>query len=401
MFGLMKMLRREHYHSEDKWSLSNLAVGCTVGFGFIPQRNISGCRMTIKAANTYLFGNDTFKAFVLDSEGGDVNLIVTEDEHTGDSYLSISQRIENRIFPMLFLDHQPETWFDMKTGDTLETSDRVMGMQQSWVAPRYTLAVLSHGSVIDGEVRPFERPENSEKKRDFDYVMFLDETSDRAFEAERYKDGTLIVYATVYRPATDIGEITPPSHRHSLLSLSRDNLPAFGTDDQVAEAEPAALDTALANTAPPVELPAVKQETASAATEAVIETGKEEDAKVTRLNGKSPVQEEPKAVVKEDRKKETKEPKKKYPDRDLLSLDAGLAVGVITEAQESQISIAALIRKVIDLPQQVSDQVMVDFTLSDTEYAELAKRYKLDISDYAGVKKNIIKELQQFVGNRK
>jgi len=342
MFGLMKMLRKEHYNTGERLGLSDLHTGCTVGFGFMPQRNISGCRMTVKAVNTYMFGEETFLAYVLDNDGTDVNLIVTTDETSKQTHLSLSQRIDAGIFSALFPQHEPQSWFDMKVGERVETSERVMGMQQSWIAASYRVAMRTRGSVVAGDKRLFR----NNNARHFDAVILVDDTNEHALEAEKYEDGSLIVYSTVYRPVTDIGEISGPAN-HSRFSHVNDRLARLKPEEPSRDV---VVDM--------IQKPA--------------------DSGVSAGSKKEPAE-----------------------TRDVLALDAKLAVGVISEAQNNRMSIAALIRKVIDLPEIVNDQVMVNFSLSDAEYAELSERYHLQHSDHAGVKENIIKELRLFVGNKK
>ncbi|HEU5048555.1 MAG TPA: hypothetical protein VFT64_12015 [Rickettsiales bacterium] len=362
MFGLMKILRRETDTAEDRAGLSSLKPGCTVGFGFIPQRNISGCRMEVKAVQSYMFGDDTFLAYTLTDENSEINLIAARDTDSDNMYLSLSQKIESRLFPMLFLSKQPEQWFTMNEGDIVNTSLRVMGMQQSWVAPSYRLAILSHGSVLDGDYRELKKPYNAHPARHFEYALLVDDDNEHALEAEKYEDGTLIVYSTVYRPATDIGAITRPSGDSAQLSLLDDDFQktkAFELPERWEKKSSADVISISGESLPTVQTPAMQE----------------------------PVKESPRIDAK--------------PEGDFIALESTLAGKVIREAQQNNISLAALIRKVIDLPEAVNDEVMVSFSLSEAEKKELADRYKLKPSEYEEVKKHIIKELQQFVGNKK
>src|SRR5579885_2202561 len=117
MFEIMKILRKDNYNLDERVNLSNLRSGCTVGFGFLPQRNISGCRLKVKTTNSYIFGEDVFLSYVLDNQDNDINLIISRDEDSSETILSLSQRIERRLFSALFLESGPESWFNMKPGD--------------------------------------------------------------------------------------------------------------------------------------------------------------------------------------------------------------------------------------------------------------------------------------------
>lgn len=379
MFELMKMLRKDTYSTEERVNLSNLRSGCTVGFGFMPQRNISGCRMKVKTVNSYMFGEDEFLSHVLDNDDSDINLIVSTDKDSDEQILTLSQRIERRLFPMLFLTNEPDNWFSMKPGERLNTSHKVMGMQQSWVASSYRLAMLAEGAFMEGDYRLMKKPYNPEKLRPFKYALLIDDDNEHALEAEKYEDGTIIVYSTVYRPATDIGEITnPPSQGEYRSSV-------FVKEEENAE-KPAAPAPAIEAKAKPAINP---EERAADVFEIT-----------PKPNGVAHHLAEPEKNEKSEKKK-PESGKKAAPATDLLTFDAKLAGSIINEAQDNNISLAEVIRKVIDMPASINDQVMIPFALSMAEYKELATRYGLTASDHEGIKAQIVKELQQFVGNKK
>jgi len=357
MFGIMKMLRKDNDSTDERAGLLSLHAGSAVGFGFLPQRNISGCRMTVKAINTYTFDDDMFPSYVLDNGENDINLIIAKDEESGEAHLSLSQRVEERLFSMLFLSKDPQSWFLMKDTDMLHTSRRVMGMQQSWIAAQYKLATIGKGTFVEGDFREHKRPESVTPPRNFEYVMLVDETSEHALEAEKYEDGTLIVYSTVYRPITDIGEIT--GNAPVKLPNGKGDLPKLK------------MSAALGNSAG----------------EKVLFDKKPAD--IITINPKS------NGTIPSESNKMPRI------SDDVLSLDVKLAGRIIEEARSNNMSIAAVIRKVIDLPAVINEQVMISFSLSDAEYTELAGRYKLSPSDHESVRKNIVEELQQFVGNKK
>lgn len=370
MFELMKMLRKDTYNIDERVNLSNLRCGSTVGFGFLPQRNISGCRMTVKSINSYIFDEDEFLSYVLDNADTDINLIISIDPETDEQILTLSQRIERRLFPMLFLSNEPESWFSLKVGDQLQTSHKVMGMQQSWVASSYRLAMLAEGTFMEGDYRLMKKPYAPQSLRTFQYALLVDDENEHALEAEKYEDGTIIVYSTVYRLATDIGEITnPPEQRdYKQAAFSKEQefkgKSAFETKEKpVINPEERAADV--------FEIPAVK------------------------LNGAAS------HTVEIETKKKPENIAKAAVSEDMLTFDAKLAGRIISEAQSNNISLTEVIRKVIDMPASINDQVLIPFVLSEVEYKELAKRYGLSASDHDGVKAQIVKELRQFVGNKK
>lgn len=386
MFEIMKILRKDNYTSGEKIGISKLYPGCAVGFGFLPQKNISGCRMTVKTVNTYSYGDEIFLVYVLSDEEKEVNLIITRDDEIGEPVLSLSQRIDEKLFSALFSPKEPKDWFSMKEGEEISTSQRVMGMQQSWISPSYKLTAKGKGSFVEGDYRLRRRPLYAAPSSEFDYAILVDETNERALEVEKHEDGTLKVYATVYRPATDIGGITSPERRQA--SSSRKNgraadMPGWREKNEWRKKRTADVIRMIPKTEETETKEKAKEKTEAVKAEAAVEA-----ATATAIaEAKKPVE-------------ETKTPEVVKTQADVLTLDTKLATRVVHEAQRSNISITDMIRKVIDLPVNIEDKVMIAFSLSEEEQEKLAKRYKLAASDGEGVKKKIITELQQFIGDK-
>lgn len=207
MFGLMKNLIKESPAPVETARLGDLHVGCVVGFGFMPQKNLSGKRIEVAGLNSYLFDTDNFIAYKLASEGVDINLIVADEEDPAGTYLALSQPIDSKQYATLFPDAPPQYWFALSEGETVDVKAPAMGPLQGWLDGRYTLLVSTPGRYLEGDWRIRKPTERGRLSRAFDYVLLVDEENEYALEAENYEDGTLRVYATIYRPATDIGEI--------------------------------------------------------------------------------------------------------------------------------------------------------------------------------------------------
>src|SRR5688572_7896995 len=78
-----------------------LQIGSVIGFGMVPQPNLSGRRLTISAINTYKFGNDILTSFVLvqDADAGASMIIAQTGE---EQYIAMSRRLSiserNKLF---------------------------------------------------------------------------------------------------------------------------------------------------------------------------------------------------------------------------------------------------------------------------------------------------------------
>jgi hypothetical protein len=208
MFGLMKNLMKEAPPPADAVTLAELHTGCVVGFGFMPQKSISGKRVPVTEVNSYLFDADSFISCRLSDDGTDVNLIVADGDDPTGTFLAISQKIEPRLFESIFSVAHPQYWFALKEGERVDAKPPVLGNPQGWLTSRYTLLISTSGRYLEGDWRMRKLADRGRFSRPFEYVLLVDEDNEHALEAEKFEDGTLNVFATVYRPATDIGEIT-------------------------------------------------------------------------------------------------------------------------------------------------------------------------------------------------
>lgn len=342
MFSLMKPSARENAQIADALTLADLHVGCMVGFGFVPQKNISGVRICVTEINSYLFDAESFIAYRLEGGDADINLIIADESEPARTYLALSQRIRPRLFESIFSGYLPPDWFALKEGDTVKVNSSNPIALQGWLAPRYTVVVLTKGRLMEGDHRLRKASERVLLSRPFEYVLLVDEENEYALEAEKYEDGTMHVFATIYCPATDIGEIKrAPKSRSAAIEI----IP------HVSPSEPDADEGDVA----------------------------QERTKMY------PPQSQIALVL----------------AAEMLSCDLRLAACLIDEAQRSQIPLSELIRRVIGLPACIKEEVYIPFTLADKEMTELAKRYELAVTDTHGVKQKIIEDLRRFAGAKR
>lgn len=350
MFEIMKRLRKDR-ELEEGVNLAKIDIGCSIRFGELPHTNISGAKMTVKSVGSYLFGDEVFLAYRLDNRKENINLILTKADSASPYSLSLSKVIEEQWFKGLFPVLHPEKWFSMKEGDGISASNRVMGMQQSWLATDYTMAIKRKGIFMEGNYLRNRKLYTVNPSHNFDYVLFTDEKNRHALEAEKYSDGTLIVYSTIYRYENDIleinesaGELVKEKNIKLKLSYGQQDTYSDNHEDENRTADIIAIRT-------PGEADSLLQEGGDVA-------------------------------------------------EGVIALDMKMAEKVINEAQRNKMSIGQLVRRVIDLPADVKDEMMISFSLSDSERKELARRYNLSSSDYSAVKQEIVRELQQFFGHK-
>src|SRR5690606_39222338 len=65
------------------------------------------------------------------------------------------------------------------------------------------------GRLYKGDHRKIPLPATSEGQ-DFSYTLLVSDSNEHALEIEKYLDGRMEVYATIYRRINDVGEISHP-----------------------------------------------------------------------------------------------------------------------------------------------------------------------------------------------
>lgn len=190
-----------------------LQIGSSLGFGFVPQAILSGRRLHITAINTYLFGEESLTSFVLSqNEDPSVSMIVAESD--GEYYLAISRRISQVDRSKLFDEQELDTVMSKPDAARLN-SRNIINDYKGWVVASYKREIQGlKGSIFKGDFRKNPLPPKSEAQADaqnFEYTLLVSESNEHAIEIEKYTDGRIEIYATVYRRMNDIGEIIHPA----------------------------------------------------------------------------------------------------------------------------------------------------------------------------------------------
>ena len=196
MFALLRNLVSPAHEEEPKPLLPE--VGGHITFGKLPQKSLSRQRARFTSLQTYQFNGESFAAYHMDVGSTHHQMILSGAK--GNCTLALSQLIDERIFNLLFVDYMPEEWFDLEVGETLKAEPAEFSALAGWLASAYNVVMHTHGNI------------SGEESQMFDYVLLADEHNRFALEAECYMDGSLRVFATVYRPASDIVcvETAPP-----------------------------------------------------------------------------------------------------------------------------------------------------------------------------------------------
>lgn len=431
-----------------------LHAGGGISFGFMRQNNISGRTLSVTDVTSYIFDQDRFASYQLRDEDTDINMILVEGDSPQDSYLALSMPIKEKWLSALFKNTSVKEWFRLKQGDTVRVSADAVIVPQGWLTEHYQFILTTNGSKVSGDYRQKRVSDLAEFYSDtFEYALLVSEDGEYAIEVERYSNGSYRVFATVYRPITDISEtssfqkpyivksaaddtayIVTPSEEEEKTSLpeSLQNIPAANPapvltlitphtdteetaaiktkkqEDVTISTQPVAVRGTiepgnLTITEVPETLPsAVTPKPPSEATIAELVESALADVNLQQIAKTS---ERTTTAADKDSVPETHLPvaKEITPSRpdfpsQLLACNAQLAGRMIEEAQRNKLSLSDVIRKVIDLPKEIDDKIYIPFELSAAEQDVLAKRYQLDGRDQKAIQERIVEELRQFAG---
>lgn len=200
--------------AQEKLRPEQLQLGSAIGFGFVPQASISGRRLQVTAVNTYQFGDDPLTSFVLTQEKDPgVSMIIAESE--GEHYLAISRHISVSERMKMFDSRDLENVMQ-KSEITHLPCKSGSSEFKGWLVPSYKREIQGlKGRIFKGDFRKNPVPSPAEGQ-EFEYTLLVSDNNEHAVEIEKYADGRLELYATVYRRMSDIGEISHPPRTDQL-----------------------------------------------------------------------------------------------------------------------------------------------------------------------------------------
>jgi len=185
-----------------------LQMGSIIGFGFVPQPSLSGRRLTVTGINTYKFGPDVLTSFVLSQEkDAGASMIIAETG--GEQYIAMSRRISISDRNKLFTHEDIEAVINKEEVTDINVRE-VTPEYKGWIAPHYKREFFNvKGQLYKGDHRAGLMIGAS--ALDLSYTLMVSDNHEHALEIEKYDDGRVEVYATVYRRMADVGEVTHPA----------------------------------------------------------------------------------------------------------------------------------------------------------------------------------------------
>jgi hypothetical protein len=429
---------------QDKLQPEQLQIGSTIGFGFVPQPSLSGHRLTVTSVNTYQFGDEALTSFVLTQEkDAGVSMIVAESE--GEQYLAISRRIPIGERMKMFDSKDLENIMD--NPDTAQLVCKEMPLDfKGWQVSNYKREIQGlNGRIYKGDFRKTPLPAPSQAQ-EFKYTLLVSESNEHAIEIEKYNDGRVEMYATIYRRVSDIGEIAHPARAElnrpdlKLASVSSEKSagPITSKSAPSVESKPAApkeeakpsaiFSETKPDNAEPIKLQEFPKpvETKPVPEEKKVEVASKPQSQpyVAAPAAPTPVKQEKKTMaMMETAKNGSADNNPKFAsitpaaefkqevrtvnktmngmDSEAIECDLRIANKIIDEAIRNEMRLSDVVRRIIELPVSHQEAVHIPVNLSDEDYALLAIRYGITASDRGAIKKRIFEDLNDFSGGKK
>ena len=396
--------------SQEKLQPEQLQIGSSIGFGFVPQASLNGRRLQISGVNTYQFGEEALTSFVLTPDKDSaLSMIVAESE--GEQYLAISRRIPINDRMKMFESAELEQVMENEEVTTLPCKDTVADLK-GWMVPSYKREIKGlAGRLFKGDFRKTPLPAASQAQ-DFKYTLLVSENNEHAIEIEKYADGRIELYATVYRRTTDIGEIMSPARPDLKLASNVNEAPEAASKpvpsvELAAKPEPIKLQEFAKTPLPAPEIAPAKPEPLpvkpeQSVTKPIFEEKKPLSFNEAAKNGAATVSPTFASVVATQPtvKQEVMTVTKTINgmDNEAIECDLRVANKIIDEAIRNEMRLSDVVRRIVELPVAHQEAVHIPVTLSDEDYALLAIRYGISSTDRNSIKKRILEDLNSFSG---
>lgn len=372
--------RRVLQRDAEWWN--KLRNDCTVRFGFMAQKELSGQKLAIGENILYQFGSGRFIAHQLYGEGKPVCQMIVASAGGNQVYLALSRALSEREISYLLAEDEFAAMPDLGQFSKLYVREHTPGVKD-WVTMQYHRRI---GSIRGQKT-------TREGTRTFQYFLFVNETNDKALEIEWFDDGAYEMYATIYRPVSDI------------VQVHQDRRPAMR--ERAAEIEP-------------IVRPEPRLAAVSADLPPMVNAEAEEVASAEILELPQPRREvafipEPIEPVGEARHEVETSPEfypeveapfveeaahAAMPDDGSLSCNIRVAAKIIDEALRNDMMLGDIVRRVLGLPVAASETVSFHVPLTDQDYHILAERFGVPPEDRDTIRDLIVEDLIDFTGER-
>lgn len=356
-------------------AITQIKEGDTLAFGAMQQEELSKVVCYVGMPTVYHFaGNQFVSHSLVDMKGAEIcTMIVAGGQHGATPYLALSRRISEVHKPYLCTEED----FNMVTQGTMPSQLYVRehtGGMTDWLHMRYELRINDvRGTTID----------KHNEVRTFNYTLYAATKEAKALEIERYPSGECAIYATIFRPASDIVRITPkqastrpasprPRMTGAMQELNMQELRNVEMKDS--------LSSAIKKASQPEMTPS------SDASEQKVVSLPVTNAAKAQKNTALVTSKQHLPVIKED--------------FGTIRCNLRMASKLIDEALKSDMRVVDVMRRALGLSVTDADSITFDLHLSDNDYKILADRFELSVHDKEAILALVVEELSHFTGER-
>lgn len=346
-------------------SVNTLKAGDTITFGVLPQEFIAGKSFTLGAAVHYQFTATQLCSYpLLDETLTPCCTMIIARAGTAHPYLAISRKLNAPTARDICTEDDAEKIRHEAYPQHLYIRKHTAGLHD-WLHLHYENRIKSAKGtkILRGQ-----------EVKSFAYSLYVAENQFKALEIERYPNGEYDLFATIFRPVSDIIAITPARHMADTLStaiaMTADT--AKATSSSVAGRSEPALASSRSHAAGH-------------------HTDIDNSAKIFTLPTALNIQGAAVMTTSE-----------LLPDTSAqhrhIACNLRMASKLIDEAMRNDMRVADVIRKAIGLKVAEDDLVRFDLKLSDKDYQSLAARFDVHVQNKDKIHELIMEELGHFTG---
>ena len=347
-------------------SWANLAPGSVIKFSAqCPQPGLMGAKAAVQSVRTYRFGGDTTVNFQLTVREVETYFLTVAEDDMG-YYLAISRELDAGEQDRFFGKDALGFFTEPSSAKTIRCKAD-LAVEGAWLGARYSKTVdWVEGSVALG------RPNQNSTRFPFHYNLLVDESGEKALELECYDTPHMPtrVYATVYRPVEDVESIAEP-------------LPFIPVPEPV--------------TAPKATAPRAEVATPS---EPAVATNGTHKPEAVRTDFRRLTEEDAPIHVARARVRDAVLPpsaeapplpsfltsrENNYlsldeiitPETERVRVDIQAAKILIDTALKRRVQVREVMRELLGLESAVADEALFELPLTESDYRQLAQRYRL------------------------
>jgi hypothetical protein len=210
--------------------------------------------------------------------------------------------------------------------------------------------------------------------KNFSYGLYISVKEHKALEIERLPSGDFDLYATVFRPATDIVNVEPRG------AIKAGMMPKSSFAPPAEAAVNAPVPPTPKTPTPVMDVPKSSAQIFDLTTVAKPTTPTLSEERLPAKPAFVPT-----GIV---------------PYEAAIQCNLRMASKLIDEALRSDIRVSDVIRKALGLKVAEMDFIAFDLRLSANDYKVLAERFEVDVNDKATIHHHIMEELGHFTGEK-